>query len=112
MPKQDNTVPAQYVIWPQLHARWTYLEEKKFDAMETSSCVRVSATVPTPTGRYLSSFNNIRETRIFGNIAVKYNILPGCLAQGRIGQDYWSATRVLTDCLQERPQWGPAPAGL
>ena len=35
-------------------------------------------------------FHNIRRDRIFGNIALKYNILPWIFVQGRFGQDFWS----------------------
>lgn len=35
-------------------------------------------------------FHNIQRDRIFGNISVKYNVLPWLFVQGRYGQDYWS----------------------
>jgi TonB-linked SusC/RagA family outer membrane protein len=35
-------------------------------------------------------FHNIKRDRIFGNTAVKYNILPWIFVQGRFGEDYWS----------------------
>jgi TonB-linked SusC/RagA family outer membrane protein len=35
-------------------------------------------------------FHNIKRDRLFGNITLKYNILPWLFAQVRGGQDYWS----------------------
>ena len=35
-------------------------------------------------------FHNIKRDRLFGNISMKYNILPWLFVQGRFGQDYWS----------------------
>jgi TonB-linked SusC/RagA family outer membrane protein len=34
-------------------------------------------------------FHNIRKDRIFGNVAMKYNILPWISIQGRFGQDFF-----------------------
>lgn len=33
--------------------------------------------------------NNIRD-RVFGNITLSYDVLPGITAQARVGQDYWA----------------------
>lgn len=35
-------------------------------------------------------FENIRRDRIFGNVALRYNLTDWFYVQGRIGQDYWS----------------------
>jgi len=35
-------------------------------------------------------FHNIRKDRIFGNVTLKYNILPWLSVQGRMGTDYYS----------------------
>jgi TonB-linked SusC/RagA family outer membrane protein len=35
-------------------------------------------------------FHNIKRDRVFGNVAMKYNILPWWYIQGRVGQDYYS----------------------
>lgn len=35
-------------------------------------------------------FQNIRRDRIFGNVALKYDITNWLSVQGRVGQDYWS----------------------
>jgi TonB-linked SusC/RagA family outer membrane protein len=35
-------------------------------------------------------FHNIRKDRIFGNVTLKYNILPWVSVQGRFGEDYYS----------------------
>lgn len=35
-------------------------------------------------------FQNIKRDRLFGNISLKYNVLPWLSVQGRVGQDYWS----------------------
>ena len=38
----------------------------------------------------LSRFENNMRDRIFGNVTLSYDVLPGLTAQARFGQDYWS----------------------
>ncbi|HZY78469.1 MAG TPA: SusC/RagA family TonB-linked outer membrane protein [Cyclobacteriaceae bacterium] len=42
-------------------------------------------------------FQNIRRDRIFGNMAVKYDITKWLSVQGRVGQDYWSRDQDYTN---------------
>ena len=39
-------------------------------------------------------FENIQRDRVFGNIALKYNLTDWLYVQGRVGQDYWSRNQL------------------
>ncbi|MEO6729849.1 MAG: SusC/RagA family TonB-linked outer membrane protein [Ferruginibacter sp.] len=56
-------------------------------------------------------FHNIRRDRLFGNISLKYNILPWLFIQGRYGQDYWSRDEDF-NVPTGRAALTPAPAGF
>ena len=57
-------------------------------------------------------FQNIRRDRVFGNIAVKYDILPWLFVQGRVGQDYWSRDQDYNNFPTGHASRAPAPAGF
>ena len=57
-------------------------------------------------------FQNIRRDRIFGNIVMKYDILPWLFIQGRIGQDYWSRDQEYNNFPTGHASRPPAPAGF
>ena len=57
-------------------------------------------------------FHNIRRDRIFGNIAVKYNVLPWLFVQGRFGQDYWSRDEDVNNFPTGQASRAPAQAGF
>ena len=57
-------------------------------------------------------FQNIRRDRLFGNISMKYDILPWVYVQARIGQDYWSRDQDYNNFPTGHASRGPAPAGF
>jgi TonB-linked SusC/RagA family outer membrane protein len=57
-------------------------------------------------------FQNIRRDRIFGNISVKYDILPWLYVQGRAGQDYWSRDQDYNNYPTGHASRAAAPAGF
>lgn len=57
-------------------------------------------------------FQNIRRDRIFGNISVKYDILPWLYVQGRIGQDFWSRDQDYNNFPTGSASRAAAPAGF
>ncbi len=57
-------------------------------------------------------FHNVIRDRIFGNISLKYNILPWLFVQGRFGQDYWSRDEDFNNFPTGHASRAPAPAGF
>jgi TonB-linked SusC/RagA family outer membrane protein len=57
-------------------------------------------------------FHNIRRDRIFGNVSLKYNILPWLFIQGRFGQDYWSRDEDYNNYPTGHASRAAAPAGF
>ncbi len=59
-----------------------------------------------------NQFQNIRRDRVFGNISLKYDILPWLFVQGRIGQDYWSRDQDYNNYPTGQASRPPAPDGF
>lgn len=57
-------------------------------------------------------FHNIRRDRIFGNVSLKYNVLPWLFIQGRLGQDYWSRDEDYNNYPTGHASRALAPAGF
>jgi outer membrane receptor protein involved in Fe transport len=57
-------------------------------------------------------FNNTTRDRIFGNISVKYDVLPWLFVQGRIGQDYWSRDQDYNNFPTGHASRAAAPPGF
>ncbi|MEI9943822.1 MAG: SusC/RagA family TonB-linked outer membrane protein [Chitinophagaceae bacterium] len=57
-------------------------------------------------------FHNIRRDRIFGNVSVKYNILPWLFVQGRLGEDYWSRDEDYNNYPTGHASRAAAPVGF
>ncbi|MCB0844646.1 MAG: SusC/RagA family TonB-linked outer membrane protein, partial [Bacteroidetes bacterium] len=109
--EQDNTIPV--AIYNMANSMpLDLLEEKKFDANGNEFVYSRFRNRTNPYWTLSEQFNNIRRDRIFGNIAVKYNILPWLFVQGRIGQDYWSRDQDFNGLPTGKASLGPAPAGF
>ena len=57
-------------------------------------------------------FHYIKRDRIFGNVAVRYNILPWLIVQGRFGQDYWSRDEDVNNFPTGQASRATAAAGF
>ncbi|RYG06600.1 MAG: SusC/RagA family TonB-linked outer membrane protein [Chitinophagaceae bacterium] len=57
-------------------------------------------------------FQNIRRDRIFGNVSMKYDILPWMFVQLRVGQDFWTRDQDINNFPTGHASRGPAPAGF
>ncbi|WP_276482496.1 SusC/RagA family TonB-linked outer membrane protein [Paraflavitalea pollutisoli] len=57
-------------------------------------------------------FHNIKRDRIFGNVALKYNILKWLSVQGRFGQDYWSRDEDVNNFPTGQASRAAAPPGF
>lgn len=109
--QQDNTIPTS--IYNMANSMpFDLLEAKKFDADGNEFVYSRFRNRTNPYWTLSEQFNNVRRDRIFGNIAVKYDILPWLYVQGRVGQDYWSRDQDYNGLPTGKASLGPAPAGF
>jgi TonB-linked SusC/RagA family outer membrane protein len=115
---QDNSIPT--ALFNMANSMpLSLLDEKKYNPNDP--------TKPSPTAEFVYSrfknrtnpywvlaeqFHNIRRDRIFGNVSVKYNILPWIFFQGRFGQDYWSRDEDYNNLPTGKASNTPAPVGF
>ncbi|MFN4147158.1 MAG: SusC/RagA family TonB-linked outer membrane protein, partial [Runella sp.] len=59
-----------------------------------------------------NQFQTIRRDRLFGNVAIKYNLTPWLFVQGRVGQDYWSRDQDYVNQPTGKASLAAAPAGF
>ncbi|MFN7115557.1 MAG: SusC/RagA family TonB-linked outer membrane protein [Saprospiraceae bacterium] len=108
---QDNTIPvALYNMANSMPL--SLLDEKKYDANGNEFVYSRFRNRTNPYFTLAEQFNNVRRDRIFGNISMKYNILPWLFVQGRIGQDYWSRDQEYNNFPTGQASLAPAPAGF
>ncbi|MDN5213306.1 SusC/RagA family TonB-linked outer membrane protein [Fulvivirgaceae bacterium BMA12] len=109
--QQDNTIP---VTISNL-ANSMPLEVLEANAFNEAGDEYVYSRFRNRTNPYFTlqrQFQNIRRDRIFGNIALKYNLLPWLTVQGRIGQDYWSRDQDYNNYPTGQASRPPAPSGF
>lgn len=87
---QDNSIPTTLMAMASTMPL-SVLNANKFDPA-TGDEYRYSRFTNRTNPYWILSeqFHNIKRDRLFGNVAIKYNLLPWLYVQGRIGQDYWS----------------------
>ena len=86
---QDNSIPTSiYNLANSFPLE--VLEANKYNAQGNEYIYSRFMNRTNPYWVLAEQFQNIRRDRIFGNISVKYDILPWLYVQGRIGQDFWS----------------------
>src|SRR5690606_12193674 len=86
---QDNSIPtAMYSMANSMPLN--VLDENKYDEDGNEAVYSRFRNRTNPYFTLAEQFQNIKRDRIFGNVAVKYNILPWLFIQGRVGEDYWS----------------------
>ncbi|MBL7743745.1 MAG: SusC/RagA family TonB-linked outer membrane protein [Chitinophagaceae bacterium] len=86
---QDNSIPTTIMALANTMPL-KVLEENKYNAAGNEYIYSRFMNRTNPYWVLAEQFHNIRRDRIFGNVAVKYNLLSWLFAQGRFGQDYWS----------------------
>ena len=109
--QQDNTIP---VTLSNL-ANSMPLEVLEANAFNEDGDEYVYSRFRNRTNPYFTlqrQFENIRRDRVFGNITIRYNILPWLTAQGRIGQDYWSRDQDYNNFPTGQASRPPAPSGF
>jgi len=88
------------------------LNEKKYNAEGNEFVYSRFRNRTNPYFTLAEQFQNVRRDRIFGNIAVKYDIADWLYVQGRIGQDYWSRDQDANNYPTGQASRPPAPDGF
>ncbi|MEM6841352.1 MAG: SusC/RagA family TonB-linked outer membrane protein [Bacteroidota bacterium] len=109
--QQDNTIPvALYNMANTMPL--DLLDENKFNDQGNEFVYSRFRNRTNPYFTLAQQFNNVRRDRIFGNIAVKYDIADWLYVQGRIGQDYWSRDQDANNYPTGQASRPPAPDGF
>lgn len=109
---QDNSIPT--AVYNMANSMpFDLLEAKKYNPATGNEFIY--SRFQNRTNPYFTlsdQFQNISRDRIFGNISVKYNILPWLFVQGRVGQDYWSRDQDYNNFPTGQASLAAAPAGF
>ena len=109
--QQDNTIPVSlYNLANSMPL--DLLEANKFDANGNEFVYSRFRNRTNPYFTLSEQFNNITRDRVFGNVALKYNVLPWVFAQVRLGQDYWSRDQDYNGFPTGQASRGTAPEGF
>lgn len=108
---QDNSIPtALFNLANSMPLE--LMEAKKFNAAGNEYIYSRFQNRTNPYFTLSEQFQNIIRDRLFGNISVKYNLLPWLFVQGRVGQDYWSRDQDYNNFPTGQASLAPAPAGF
>lgn len=108
---QDNSIPtALYNLANSMPL--SLMNEKKYNAAGNEFIYSRFMNRTNPYWTLAEQFQNIRRDRVFGNVSVKYNLLPWLYVQGRVGQDYWSRDQDYNNFPTGHATLAAAPAGF
>ncbi len=108
---QDNSIPT--AVYNMANSMpWDLLEQKKYNAAGNEFIYSRFMNRTNPYFTLSEQFQRIRRDRLFGNVSVKYNILPWLYVQGRVGQDYWSRDQDYNNFPTGQASLAAAPAGF
>jgi TonB-linked SusC/RagA family outer membrane protein len=108
---QDNSIPtALFNLANSMPLE--LMDAKKYNAAGNEFIYSRFMNRTNPYWTLAEQFQNIRRDRIFGNISVKYNILPWLFVQGRVGQDFWSRDQDFNNFPTGHASLAAAPAGF
>lgn len=108
---QDNSIPTAISNMAN-SMPFDLLEAKKFNAAGNEYVYSRFMNRTNPYFTLSEQFQNIRRDRIFGNVSVKYKILPWLFIQGRMGQDYWSRDQDYNNFPTGQASLAAAPVGF
>lgn len=108
---QDNSIPTTLMAM-STSMPLSVLDENKFNAAGNEYPWSRFTNRTNPFWVLASQFHNIKRDRIFGNVALKYNILPWLSVQGRFGQDYWSRDEDVNNFPTGQASRAAAPPGF
>ncbi|MBC7891921.1 MAG: SusC/RagA family TonB-linked outer membrane protein [Sphingobacteriaceae bacterium] len=108
--QQDFSTPT--VVYTMANSMpFDVMEANKYDANGDEFVWSRFRNRTNPYFTMSDKFEDIRRDRIFGNIALKYNLTDWLYVQGRIGQDYWSRNQFYNFPTGAASQ-SAAPAGF
>lgn len=108
---QDNTIPV--VLYTMANSMpLDVLEANKYNSAGDEYVYSRFRNRTNPYFVLAEQFNKVRRDRLFGNVSLKYDILPWLYIQGRIGQDYYSRDQDYNNFPTGHASLGPAPAGF
>jgi TonB-linked SusC/RagA family outer membrane protein len=87
---QDNTIPTALMALANSMPLSVLDANKYYPGTEDEYVYSRFKNRTNPFWEMAQQFHNIKRDRIFGNVSLKYNLLPWLFVQGRFGQDYWS----------------------
>ena len=87
---QDNSIPTALMALANSMPLSVLDENKYVPGTEDEYVYSRFKNRTNPFWELAQQFHNIKRDRIFGNISMKYNLLPWLFVQGRFGEDYWS----------------------
>ena len=93
---QDNSIPTTLMAMAT-SMPLSVLEANKYNAQGNEYIYSRFMNRTNPYWVLAEQFHNIKRDRIFGNVSLKYNILPWIFVQGRFGQDYSSRDEDLNN---------------
>ncbi|MDF9797996.1 TonB-linked SusC/RagA family outer membrane protein [Catalinimonas alkaloidigena] len=109
--QQDNTIPvALYNMANSMPL--DLLDENKYNAEGNEFVYSRFRNRTNPYFTLAEQFQNVRRDRVFGNVALKYDITDWLYVQGRIGQDYWSRDQEANNYPTGQASRPPAPEGF
>lgn len=108
---QDNSIPTTLMAL-STSMPLDVLNENKYDAAGNEYSWSRFTNRTNPYWVLAEQFHNIKRDRIFGNVTLKYNILPWLSIQGRFGQDYWSRDEDVNNFPTGQASRAAAPPGF
>ncbi len=108
---QDNSIPTTLMALANTMPLQV-MNENKYNAQGNEYIYSRFMNRTNPYWVLAEQFHNIKRDRIFGNISVKYDILPWWWIQGRFGQDYWSRDEDVNNFPTGHASRAPAQAGF
>ncbi|MGN6353867.1 MAG: SusC/RagA family TonB-linked outer membrane protein [Parafilimonas sp.] len=108
---QDNSIPTTLMALANTMPL-KVLEENKYNADGNEYVFSRFTNRTNPYWVLAEQFHNIKRDRIFGNISLKYNILPWWWVQGRVGMDYYSRDEDVNNFPTGIASRAPAQAGF
>jgi TonB-linked SusC/RagA family outer membrane protein len=108
---QDNSIPTTLMAL-STSMPLSVLNENKYNAAGNEYPWSRFTNRTNPYWVLAEQFHNIKRDRIFGNVTLKYYLLPWLSIQGRFGQDYWSRDEDVNNYPTGQASRPAAPPGF
>jgi TonB-linked SusC/RagA family outer membrane protein len=108
---QDNSIPTTLMALANTMPLSVF-NDNKYNASGNEYIYSRFMNRTNPYWVMAEQSHNIKRDRIFGNVTMKYNILPWLFIQGRAGQDYWSRDEDVNNFPTGQASRATAAAGF